>query len=466
MIPSTPPPPPAAAVAAPMTAGTIGRAAAWEEYVVAAGDTLWALARSRDITVTELVAHNNLPSAGVRLHVGDRLRLPVPPPPAAPPRIITPDPAALPAADRPGRQINAAPPAEPDESDHHLVRVGDNLWEIAHRTGLSVEALAAVNGLTPTSTIVPGQRLRLPHPHHAPLATPPAPSTSTVTSVGRGGGPAYGTYVVRPGDTAWSIATALGINVRDLLATNDLPAHHVLLPGKRLDLPGGRLAARQATKKERTRAADTGSVTITVQDGDTLSAIAVRFGVTLTRLAKTNGIGIADDIYPGQTLRVVGSVASSAASPTARTALSDAAAINLAYLNQVPTPDRTQIRDMIITTARAHGVDPRLALAISWQESRWAHNAVSQNNAIGAMQCLPSTARWASALLDDELNLLDAQDNITCGVVVLRSLIRSADSESQAIAGYYQGLASVRSDGMYVDTAAYVASVLDHKKRM
>jgi hypothetical protein len=48
---------------------------------------------------------------------------------------------------------------------------------------------------------------------------------------------------------------------------------------------------------------------------------------------------------------------------------------------------------------------------------------------------------------------------VTAGVVILKALLRSASSTDQAIAGYYQGLASVRSRGMFADTKAYVRSV-------
>jgi len=50
--------------------------------------------------------------------------------------------------------------------------------------------------------------------------------------------------------------------------------------------------------------------------------------------------------------------------------------------------------------------------------------------------------------------------------VILRSLTRSAHSEEEAIAGYYQGLYSVQHDGMFPDTLAYVKSILMLKGRM
>src|SRR5690606_20101586 len=112
-----------------------------------------------------------------------------------------------------------------------------------------------------------------------------------------------------------------------------------------------------------------------------------------------------------------------------------------------------------VDTAKRHGVDPKLMLALSYTESGWSQRAVSPANAIGIMQVIPSSGDWASALIGRKLNLLDPQDNVTAGTVVMRALLRAADNEDQAIAGYYQGLHGVRTQGMYPDTKNYVATV-------
>jgi soluble lytic murein transglycosylase-like protein len=143
-----------------------------------------------------------------------------------------------------------------------------------------------------------------------------------------------------------------------------------------------------------------------------------------------------------------------------------AAARNRAHLRSVSVPSRAQTRALIVATARRHGVDPRLALAVSWQESGWNQRQVSVANAIGAMQVIPSSGQWASDMVGRRLNLLNTRDNITAGVVILRSLTRSAKNLDQAIAGYYQGLYSVQKNGMYADTKRYVASIKAHRARM
>ena len=118
---------------------------------------------------------------------------------------------------------------------------------------------------------------------------------------------------------------------------------------------------------------------------------------------------------------------------------------------------------MIRRTALRHGVDPTLALAIGWQESGWNQQAVSVANAIGAMQVIPSSGDWASQL---------AGRRSTCSTPRTTSrpassscaLQSSADSVEEAVAGYYQGLRSVRTKGMFADTKKYVAAVQAHMR--
>ena len=81
------------------------------------------------------------------------------------------------------------------------------------------------------------------------------------------------------------------------------------------------------------------------------------------------------------------------------------------------------------------------------------------------MQVIPSTGAWVSTMVGRDLDLLDPNDNVTAGVVLLKYLTRNADSLNQAIAGYYQGLSGVRKYGMNPDTKNYVAAVRAHMKK-
>ena len=114
---------------------------------------------------------------------------------------------------------------------------------------------------------------------------------------------------------------------------------------------------------------------------------------------------------------------------------------------------------MIVDASRRHGVDSKLMLALSFQESGWNQRAVSPANAIGAMQVIPTSGQWASNLVGRQLNLLDARDNVEAGVVIMKSLLGSAGSRDNAIGAYYQGLGNVRSYGLFPDTKRYVANI-------
>ncbi len=147
-------------------------------------------------------------------------------------------------------------------------------------------------------------------------------------------------------------------------------------------------------------------------------------------------------------------------------AIAEAAARNRAILAKRDVPSRSETRAMIVRTARRHGVDPKLALAIAYNESGWNQRAVSVANAVGVMQVIPSGGEWASALVGRRLDLLRTQDNITAGVVMLRALGRATDRTEHQVAAYYQGLGALQKHGMYRDTKAYVKTVLALRKTM
>lgn len=208
-----------------------------------------------------------------------------------------------------------------------------------------------------------------------------------------------------------------------------------------------------------------------------MTGIAAAYGIRLDRLTAANRGVDPDLLLVGQRISVPGAVgatgtpaqASSANTFAGRTypdATVRAAAANRAALARRAVPSRTQTAALIRQVAARHGVDPRLALAIAYQESGWNHRMVSVANAIGTMQVIPSSGEWASALAGRRLDLLDTRDNVTAGVLILRALQSTASSREEAVAGYYQGLASVRARGMFADTEGYVRTVLALRERM
>ncbi len=291
---------------------------------------------------------------------------------------------------------------------------------------------------------------------------------------------AWRTVVVRPGDTIWDLALAHRTTPQALVTKNRLPAAgSVIHPGQRLLVPGA-VPASTPARPTQARPAPAATRVHVVRAGETMTSIADTYRVPLTKLLAANRSANPRLIVPGQRIAVPvprPSTPKAASKPTPTSANTfagytysnatvAAAKKNRAALARAHVPSRTEAAAMIRRTAMRHGVDPRLALAISWQESGWNQRAVSVANAIGTMQVIPSSGDWASELAGRRLNLLDPQDNITAGVVIIRALQVSAESREHAIAGYYQGLRSVRTQGMFEDTKQYVAAVLAHYKRL
>lgn len=287
---------------------------------------------------------------------------------------------------------------------------------------------------------------------------------------------------VRPGDTIWQLAINNATTVRAIVEKNRLPRGGQLIhPGQKLLVPGAVTAPRREPGKGARPARPTPRTTMyTIRPGDTLSSIAVRHRIPLRALIAANRARVPDPslVYAGQRIALPAGTAPTPPPKPAATsentfagytypdATVRAAKANRDALARRSVPSRTETANLIRRVAARHGVDPRLALAIAWQESGWNQRVVSVANAIGTMQLIPSSGRWAAELAGRRLDLLDTEDNVTAGVVILKALLHSAKDREQAVAGYYQGLASVRAHGLYEDTKGYVAAVLAHYRRM
>jgi len=343
--------------------------------------------------------------------------------------------------------------------DQYTVRAGDTVSHIAARTSTSVAAIAQANSLGDASKIRIGQVLTIPSAGARTASTTPAPAPAPA--------PAAATYVVRAGDTVSRIATRSGTTVAAIVAANGLDARALIKIGQTLTIPGA--AAARANAPATPAAAPAPSGTYTVVKGDTVTSIAARLGTTPATIVAANGLDARAFIRIGQTLTVPGAapqaVGSTFAGRTYPDAVVAAANANLATLRAGGVPSKTAMQAKVAATARAMGVDASLAQAVAFQESGFNHAVVSPANAIGTMQVIPSSGAWASDLVGRRLDLLNPDDNVTAGVAILRALLRTAPDVPTAIAGYYQGAASVQRNGMFADTRRYVANVQTHMTR-
>lgn len=97
------------------------------------------------------------------------------------------------------------------------------------------------------------------------------------------------TYIVQSGDTLSGIASMYGTTYQHLADINGIANPNLIHVGQEIRIDGS-----EPTSDEY----------YTIQPGDTLSAIAARYGTTWQWLAEVNGIDTPDLIHPGTTIRV------------------------------------------------------------------------------------------------------------------------------------------------------------------
>ena len=189
-------------------------------YVVKKGDSLWSIARANGLTVDELKSLNNL-SSNV-LHVGDTL--------------------LISSADSTGDAGN---------DTYYVVKNGDTLWSIARKHNLSVNELKALNNLS-SNDLSLGQRL----------------------IVGKG---SSNDYVVSAGDTLWAIARKFNVSVGDIKSLNNLSSNNLSI-GMTLKIPPYSNKQNEETN------------VYVVKSGDSLWSIARMFNSTVDKIKSLNGL--------------------------------------------------------------------------------------------------------------------------------------------------------------------------------
>jgi LysM repeat protein len=129
--------------------------------------------------------------------------------------------------------------------------------------------------------------------------------------------PAPSHYTVVQGDTVSAIAARYGLSAQQVLVLNGLSWNTIIQPGQTLVLRPG-TATIQTASTSGPGSGGSGGSSYHVVQGDTVSAIAARRGVSTTAILSANHLSSTSVIYPGQTLTIPsGSSGAASASPGA-----------------------------------------------------------------------------------------------------------------------------------------------------
>ena len=164
----------------------------------------------------------------------------------------------------------AVKPTVTVSGSYYTIRPGDSWWSIANRFGMDMYQLAQLNGMSINNVIHPGQKIKV----KGTIKNGAKPVKNTNTS----------SYLVKPGDSWWSIAAKHGLSMYALAQRNGKTIYTVIHPGDKLTISG------QTSR------------TYTVRRGDTLSSIASRLVTSVSSLASRNHISNINWIYIGQRL--------------------------------------------------------------------------------------------------------------------------------------------------------------------
>ena len=162
-------------------------------YKVQKGDTLYSISQQFNTTVDEIKKLNNITSNNIYINQ----------------ELYIPSSNTLPSNPLP------IPPIDDDESEEYseyIVQKGDSLWKISRDYNISVKDLIDINNLT-TTTLQIGDKLLVP----------------IKTNVEQ-------TYIVKRGDTLWSIAKENNITVNELKEKNNLTSN-LLSIGQTIIIP-------------------------------------------------------------------------------------------------------------------------------------------------------------------------------------------------------------------------------------
>ena len=166
----------------------------------------------------------------------------------------------------------------------YVVQPGDTLFRISQRYSLNWQAIALANEIKSPFLVYPGQQLAIPRlcAYEPPAPAPPQPQPPEPCPL-----PCGLIYVVQKGDSPGSIAERFGLSVETLLNANpQLNEAGNLILGQRLVVPV-KVFLHMVT------------------GGETIYALAQRYGSSIEILAFLNNLRYPFTVYVSQILTII-----------------------------------------------------------------------------------------------------------------------------------------------------------------
>lgn len=267
----------------------------WTTYRVKPEDTVASIARKAHMTETALREANQIP-AGRRIKPGSLV-------------LVSKASGLGNAEDISSDTIDASFALAQDyRRVTYRVRRGDNMRSVARRLGVSPATIMKSNGLRSQRLRV-GQTLRV----NVPIVTRQTTSSRPSTARNTPDTPVASTkfYVVRKGDTLYSIANRYGISASALRNANNISGNNISV-GQRLTINASGTPTKRHVvleevpaklQKQVSKRPLANKATYKVRKGDTLFSIASSANMSVNQLKKLNGIRN-NNLKVGQTLKL------------------------------------------------------------------------------------------------------------------------------------------------------------------
>jgi LysM repeat protein len=271
------------------------------DYTVQSGDTLYKIAHDHHTTIKEVLEANGF-SRKVVIKAGQSLKVPL--------NTYSPDKEVVAAA----QNVLSNDSTVGSGTVTYTVQNGDTLFTIARNHHTSIKDLLKANNMDMRSVIKVGQSLTVPLDTYFPNKKTPtktAKSSKKTADIVSPVGSTKNLYVVKRGDTLFSIARKNHIVISKLMKLNKIGLGDALHTGQVLKTSGN--SAYVATKKVPKESKETkkkkelpvGAMpSYTVKKGDTLWKIARKHHLTLAEIRKLNKMRKKDRIHTGMVLAV------------------------------------------------------------------------------------------------------------------------------------------------------------------